>query len=135
MMHPRTVALAFTLSLLALLGVACESSQPTERQLADQRLLEKRHARRTLRLERTAGAIERSEASRPERLGRTVSVLAPRLERDAKSVERDVETLGYYIQRDFDRWAERQPLYWDTAGRLLWGDPDSIPSTAIILFW
>ncbi len=87
------------------------------------------------RIGRTIDAIERSEASRPERMERTLAAIDRRIELDAERLERDVHVLGEYIERDFDRWEERQPLYRKVAAEKLWGDPESIPSTAIILFW
>ena len=101
-----------------------------------QDLAERRARMRRDNIARTVNMIERSEASRPARMGRTLTAIDRRARLDARNTVLNGERVENQVKRSFRRWQDRQPYYRKGIDRfLLRGKPENIEPTAIILFW
>lgn len=124
--RPRLLAVAACLSLVALLASAgCEPSPDAQRQVR----------MRTNNMARTASVYAGSEASRPGKLQRAGDYISMSVQRDVARVPRAGGYIEDWWNRDCKRVQERQPVYLDEAGRILWGKPETIEHNAIIMFF
>ncbi len=84
----------------------------------------------------TVNTIERGEASRPARMGRTLTAIDRRARLDARNTARNGERVEHQVRRNFRRWHDRQPYYRKGIDHhFLRRRPENIEPTAIILFW
>lgn len=118
----RNLTLVTLVSLL-LLPVGCQHG----------RLAEQRFNKRNERLGRTATMLARAEAQRPAKLERGFQYMGRELERNAIQLETNTAAGFKMLDRDTQRFVDRQPDYWDTFLKLIWGKPESIEKTAIDL--
>ena len=126
--RPGFPGYTFVLGLLiavTTMSLGCEPSPSARRQLRF----------RTDRLQRTAGMLSRSEQSRPDRLRHDAEFISTDLKRQAAAFERDTREAERLGQRDLQRFHDRQRLYRDTTGRILWGKPQQIEPEVPILFF
>ncbi len=93
------------------------------------------HQARVDQLGRTIEVAARSEAERPDRLERSLAHAAWYFEHQAERFEANVEGAQWYIERDFRRAERRLPHAADRAGEILYGKPENIEPTAILLFF
>ncbi len=101
-----------------------------------QDLAERRARMRRDKVARTVNLIERSEASRPGRMGRTLTAIDRRARLDARNTARNGERVENQVKRNFRRWHDRQREYREGINRhFLRRRPENIEPTAIILFW
>lgn len=96
---------------------------------------QRRLDQRAANLSWTVGQLEKSEASRPGNLNRTVTLLGDIAEEDAQQLDRNLRWMGRMIQSDARRFEERQPVYRRTILDILDGQPEAIEKTAIDLFY
>lgn len=95
--------------------------------------------RLNLRLDRvrtTAQVLADSERSRPGKLAYAANYAAVTIpKQNVEHLQRNGQEAGRLIQREFQRFEERQPLYWEKALQILYGKPQDIESNAITLFF
>jgi hypothetical protein len=96
--------------------------------------LERRVQTRLDGVDRVGMTFLRSEASRPEKLGRTLRIAGKSFRKDVDRVSENAGEFNRLAKRDIDRFVERQPLYRRGFLRLFWGKPETIDETAISLF-
>ena len=96
---------------------------------------DRRMRMRTDGLRETVGIWSKVEQERPARLRRAAEFIAADLNRQAVAFERNAREAERLAERDVQRFQDRQPLYRDTAGRILWGKPQQIPPEIPILFY
>lgn len=94
---------------------------------------EQRFNKRTERLGRTAATLARSEARRGPKLQRGFEYMGRELERNSRQLETNTAGAFKLLEKDTERFVERQPDYWDTFLQLIWGKPETIEKTAIDL--
>lgn len=115
---------------LAPLASACRPHQPTELDRYAQRRLEDRGA--SLRF--VVNALAKREAESPAKLRAAADFIVRDIARDAQRTSQNATEVEAYLRRDLERWIEHQDDYLREAARILWGQPEAIPRTAIILF-
>lgn len=98
---------------------------------AHQRQLERREEN----LKKTARIFEENEADRPEKLGHTLSMLKRQHEEDVENTARNPDRVRKWIEDDFARWKERQPLYREAIKDELKGDPENIKETVPLIIY
>lgn len=74
------------------------------------------------------------ESKRPERLDRTLQRVPPYFEDQAEDLDRNLAGASQLIQRDVERFEERQPRYLEKTDEILWGKPGRIERSAVVLF-
>ncbi len=106
-------------------GTGCQS----------QRLAQSRLDRRAGNLRWTADRLADREQRNADWIHRDLQYIRDRLQLDAVRTERNFVELDRWIQRDVDRWIDRQPVYRREIERILRGKPERIEPTAVWLFF
>ena len=97
---------------------------------------DKRLAMRANNLKMTAGIIANHEITAPQRFERDLVFAGNELNRAAKSLENNSQWFANLAERDVIRFQERSAgEYQEAAAKLFGGKPETIPRTAITLFW
>jgi hypothetical protein len=110
---------------MAVASVGCQHSPPADR----------RTRMRTEKMQATARVWAKSEQGRPAKVRRALEFIPQDLERQRAALKRSAAHVEDWQKRDFERWRQRQRVYLDEAGRILWGKPEQIERNAIILFY
>jgi hypothetical protein len=97
-------------------------------------MAERRLAERERSMDFAVDAVADREAENPGRLRADFKFIGNEIERDARRTADNMDKIGEYLQRDLERWNERQDDYLREAGRILRGNPENIEPAAIILF-
>lgn len=95
---------------------------------------QKRIERRERSFEKTVRVYVESEARRGRQIDSTVRVIDERIARDARSAERLPDDVGWWLDRDFRRFEERQPRYLRDIEWQLEGDVPSIERTLPLFY-
>jgi hypothetical protein len=90
---------------------------------------------RTEGLRETMGIWSKAEQDRPARLRRAAEFIPDNLNRQAAALDRNSREAERLGERDVQRFRDRQPVYRETTGRILWGKPEQIPREIPILFY
>jgi hypothetical protein len=125
--HANADAARLVISALLVLGPAtgCQHADYSQRRL-DQR---------NATLIWTVQQLEKSEASRPDKLDWTFTQIKDVLNDDAQKLDRNVHWIGRIIQSDARRFEDRQPDYRRVILDILDGKPEAIEMNAIDLFY
>lgn len=121
----RRLAIAAAICVLSVLG--CAGCEPDAR-------WNKRVQVRLDGTERTGNVFLRSEAARPEKLGRTLARADKTFRKDVERVPANAARAERYAREDIDRFLKRQPIYQREFMRRFWARPQTIDETAIALF-
>lgn len=122
--------------LLGPLGLVCAASlltaceSPGGSPILRQRAREREEGVRT-----TVDIWARAEQPRPDRLEYAVVWIGRDFERRGELLERDIQGVGQWFQRDVDKLPTRAASWERAAGSILWGNPETIERTAIVLFY
>jgi len=98
-------------------------------------LARKQLAYREDNLARTAARIDYAERIRPESYAFTAGQIDRAIRLDAERTPRNVEKLGWYIERDAQRLRDSGPAYERQLRRTFSGQPDQIEPNAIKMFF
>gem|GEM_PF-1909670 len=109
----------------ALLATGCQPSS----------LASRRVQARLERVSDTAQTWAAREQSRPDKLQRAAEFIDRDLRQNAERLRRDGQYVVQWQARNVTHWRARQPVYRDKAAQLLWGKPERIERSAIILFF
>ncbi len=112
-------------AIAAVLTLGCQPSPVAERRLR----------MRTEGVRDTAGMWAASEQDRPSRLDRASAAVGTDWSRRERLSTQALENLEEWQARDWRRWRDRQRVYADELGRILWGHPERIEQRAIIMFY
>jgi len=96
---------------------------------------ERKFNKRNEHLAMTAKWLAHEEERRPALLKRDVEYLGWGVERDAAKLDRNSKYIWRLFERDTQRFIDNQPTYRDEVLRALWGKPEAIEKNAIDLFY
>jgi hypothetical protein len=119
--HRLVVGLATLAGLLAPFGCHNPSA---ERQLAARG--------RSLRW--TADTLAYREVLAGKRLQHSAEFIRQDVQHDARQLDHDLRVLQGYLEFDLRRFSERQRVYLEKTGQMLWGKPQNVERAAIVLF-
>lgn len=116
---------ALAACLIPLLAVGCQHKALAQRE----------HEERLTQLDWTVETCRRSEQARPERLARTCRDVEWYFANQAVEFERNAAGAQSYFERDCTRAGPRLRRAGERTRELLYGKPENIEETAIILFF